>query len=544
MFAPSIHQMGETALLVSFGGRISQAANRRVHRLSERLRDENLWGLVDLVPAYSSLLVRFEPSILSEELLRERILSTSTTSVSQTTRQHSEHIVPVQYGGEAGPDLASLADEVKLSEREVIRLHSGRDYRVYFLGFMPGFTYMGTVARKIAVPRLATPRIRVPAGSVGIASAQTGVYPFSSPGGWRLVGRTSLQLWDPSRDPPALFAPDDYVRFVESDSEPGPPAPLQQMLSSERPAFRVLEPGALTTVQDLGRPGYGSLGLCQGGAMDVQAVIRANTLLGNPPDAATLELTWTGPTLRALRTVAIALDGADFGCVVDSSPVPLCVSWLLRAGSTLRFKQSAPKSGSARAYLAVSGGFDVSKALGSCSTYLPATLGGFAGRTLQRDDVLGVGNGGRPPSEVAGRFGSAPGYGLPADEQVLRFISFSGPASANAACRTLVEKEWTVSEGSDRMGTRIFASDGLPAARGSGEIASFGVVRGAIQLSLGGNPVILGADHQTTGGYPLIGVVAEADWPQLAQLCPGSRVRFREISVGEARSERNKFKFA
>ncbi len=538
----SIHRMGESALLVSLGDRISEEANRRVHSLTKRLRSQQLPGLVDLVPAYSSLLIQFEPSALPEELLREYILSSLASNLPEKEHPGRKHVIPVQYGGEAGPDLESLAGEVDLTSREIIGLHSGRDYRVYFLGFMPGFAYMGAVPRRIAMPRLATPRIRIPAGSVGIASTQTGIYPFNSPGGWRIIGRTSMRLWDITRDEPALFAPGDYVRFVESDFEPGPVIVPQTIPASERPAFEVLQAGAFTTIQDLGRPGYGSVGLCRGGAMDPLAVIRANALVGNPVGTATLELTWTGPTLRSLRTVTIALDGADFGCFVDSTRVPSGLSWLVRAGSTIRFEQSRPSPGKARAYLAVSDGFDVPEALGSRSTYLPAAFGGYAGRALQTGDVLGIGPGDYPPAELAGRLSRASSPLPKGGEAVLRFTRFSGVTSAGStACQVLTNVGWTVSEQSDRIGARLVPLEGRGAinraSTGAGEAVSFGVVRGAIQLPPSGNPVILGADHQTTGGYPLIGVVAEADWPLLAQLCPGSHIRFEEITVEQARHE-------
>ena len=385
------------------------------------------------------------------------------------------------------------------------------------------------------MPRLSTPRVRVPAGSVGIAGAQTAIYPFNSPGGWRLIGRTSLRIWDPYTQQPALFAPGDTVQFTPSSDMSEPEDPVSPRFEASNPTFRVLEPGALTTIQDMGRHGYAHLGLSNGGVSDIEAALRANALVGNRPGAALLELTWTGPTLQAMQPATIALEGTDFGCRVDGTLVPPGVGWFVRAGATIKFVQMSPSGGGARAYLAVSGGFEAPIVLGSRSTFLPARFGGFEGRALRAGDILGVAVPINAPAHVAGRYWiSRPDLALHGST-TLRFTRYRAVASAPAAMASqLVGQEWRVTPQSDRIGIRLEPEGGTQLAARTRESASLGVVRGAIQVPPGGNPVILSADHQTTGGYPMLGVVAHADWPALAQLQPGDRLRFLEISREEA----------
>lgn len=534
--------MGESALLVTLGNRISRELNDRVHALASRLAESGSRGLIDLVPAYASLLVRFDWRVLPEAELRALLADHLMSSLSTAGPPGRTHVVPVRYGGDAGPDLDSVAAMRDLSPAEVISLHTRRAYHVYFLGFMPGFAYMGPVEAKIAVPRLSTPRVRVPAGSVALAGRQTAVYPFASPGGWRLIGQTGEAIWDAERPQPSLFAPGDTVSFVESNDEPtGPPAGAKRSILSFRPALEVVQPGALTTIQDLGRPGHARLGLGEGGACDGQAVARANALAGNSPDAAVLEITLTGPELQALHPVTVALEGADLGCRIDGALVTPGLSWLMRAGSSMRFTQSGRAGRGLRAYLAVNGGIEVPRVLGSRSTYLPASLGGMDGRPLRAGDRLDTTGAERAPATYAGRFwlgGSSPGT---QDGVSLRFVRFHGPAALSSrALSAFCSGAWEVTPMSDRVGVRLRRLDGPNVQSASKEVTSFGVVRGAIQVPPDGNPVLLNADHQTTGGYPLAGVIIEADWPLLAQLTAGDAIRFVEVSCEEARTARNR----
>jgi KipI family sensor histidine kinase inhibitor len=535
--------MGESALLVSLGTGVSPALNGRVHALAGRLRLLALPGVLDIVPAFASVLVTFDDTRIDEETLAAHIERLSAGHLPGESTPARRHDIPVVYGGEHGPDLERLAASHGLSADEVVRRHAAPVYRVYFLGFMPGFAYLGGLDPSIASPRLGSPRVRVPAGSVGIAGDQTGIYPLASPGGWQLIGRTNVPLWDIDRDPPALLAPSDEVRFVRTgELSFGPGTARREKEPHEpgtTPVFAVEEPGALTLVQDLGRPGFAHFGLSVGGAMDPYTLAGANQLVGNGAGDACLEITWSGPVLRALATTVIAVAGGELGCKVDGSPVPNGVSWLVRAGATLRFTRTSHGNTDARCYLAVAGGFSAVPALGSRSTYLPGSFGGYGGRPLQSRDTLHARPHLKSPAELAGRMrpiSESPPRGV----AVLRYVPFEGDSSVPLHVRGRAERqEYEVSPASDRMGVRLVPEDALVLQGGGGELASFGVVRGAIQLPPGGTPLVLGADHQTTGGYPLLGVVARADWPALAQLKPGRRVRLQPVTVAEARAARH-----
>ncbi len=210
---PRIRPMGESALLVELGEVIDEELNRHVHALALNLA--GVGGVRDVIPAYASLLVEFEPDLISHGDV-EAVITRALEMTRALKPEHARVIdIPTRYGGEFGPDLDFVAAHNALSPAGVIRLHTSRPWRVFMLGFTPGFPYIGPLPAGIAAPRLDTPRARVPAGSVGIAGFQTGIYPRESPGGWRLIGRTDLVLFDPAADPPVLLHPGDYVRFIE-----------------------------------------------------------------------------------------------------------------------------------------------------------------------------------------------------------------------------------------------------------------------------------------------------------------------------------------
>jgi KipI family sensor histidine kinase inhibitor len=201
-----IRPFGEASLLVERESADSAQA------LAESLRSSPIEGIVGAVPGLRSLLVDLDPLVLDTERvtseLRGRLASTATVQ-----RMGRVRTIPVAYGGTDGPDLADVAALSGLPEEEVIALHLATELRVLFLGFAPGFAYLGDLPEALRVPRLATPRTRTPAGSVAIAGPMSGIYPADLPGGWRVIGSTSITLFDPERDPPAFLAPGDSVRF-------------------------------------------------------------------------------------------------------------------------------------------------------------------------------------------------------------------------------------------------------------------------------------------------------------------------------------------
>ncbi len=214
MTLKKILPLGDSSLLIQFGEDIDPDLNRRVLALDALLHASLPQGVIETVPAYASLLVCYDPLVITYAEVEEWVGS-HVDRVQTLAGQPSRYIeVPVRYGGERGPDLGFVASSHGLSPREVVRRHTAAEVVVYMMGFTPGFAYMGRLDPAIATPRLETPRTRVPAGSVGIAGAQTGIYPIDSPGGWRLIGWTPLMLFDLKADPPFLFAPGDTVHFV------------------------------------------------------------------------------------------------------------------------------------------------------------------------------------------------------------------------------------------------------------------------------------------------------------------------------------------
>ena len=201
---------------MELGTDIDEHVNARVLALADRLDVQGaVMGFGRPVPAYASLLVPFEPDSADVPALQEalRVLANTTAAVPPAQRGRSVDI-PVRYGGDDGPDLDEVAERTGLTAETVIGLHAGHEYRVFMLGFAPGFAYLGPLAEALRLPRRAEPRLRVPAGSVAIAGAQTGIYPHSTAGGWHLIGRTDVRLWDGGAESPSLLLPGDRVRFV------------------------------------------------------------------------------------------------------------------------------------------------------------------------------------------------------------------------------------------------------------------------------------------------------------------------------------------
>ena len=212
---PRIVPLGDSSLLVQFGSEIDISINQRVHALANLVDASSIPGIVETVPAYGTLLVQYDPLILSftqiKNILRERISRVEGTA----SRKPRQVKVPVRYGGEYGVDLESVARHLQLRVEDVVRIHTQRIYTVYMMGFTPGFPYMGKLDDALVMPRLETPRTHVPAGTVAIAGLQTGIYPIASPGGWQLIGWTPLKLFDPTSETPFLFAPGEEVKFYE-----------------------------------------------------------------------------------------------------------------------------------------------------------------------------------------------------------------------------------------------------------------------------------------------------------------------------------------
>ncbi|MEE4137694.1 MAG: 5-oxoprolinase subunit PxpB [Desulforhopalus sp.] len=225
---PLFRLAGDRGLLMELGEEISPKIQEQIRAMLLALEETTLPGVVEFLPGYRSLAVVYDPLCTSANLLRAELLRIYQSLAGFALPPPRLVEIPVCYGGELGPDLGFVARHNQLTEQEVVSLHSGSDYLVYMIGFTPGFPYLGGLDQRLHTPRLASPRKKVPAGSVGIANGQTGVYPIDSPGGWQLIGRTPLQLFDPGREKPFLLAAGDTLRFVAIDY------PRYQELSADR----------------------------------------------------------------------------------------------------------------------------------------------------------------------------------------------------------------------------------------------------------------------------------------------------------------------
>ena len=205
--------MGDRGLLLEFGDEISREINEKVRRMALAIRAGAIEGIVETVPTYRSLLLIYNPVILSVEGLRKRLIQIEEGIQETPLPEPKLTRIPVVYGGIYGPDLEEVAKYHQTSPEEVIQLHCNNPYLIYMIGFMPGYPYMGELPQALVTPRLKTPRLSVPKGSVAIAQRQTGIYSMESPGGWQILGRTPVGLFDPWKDPPALLKMGDFVQF-------------------------------------------------------------------------------------------------------------------------------------------------------------------------------------------------------------------------------------------------------------------------------------------------------------------------------------------
>ena len=529
-----VREVGDAALVLELAPRDTANThfdidvNRRVTAIARAVARLTIHGVRDVVPTFRSVAVSFDPLLTDVASVAAALVENANAGADHDGAVHE---VPVAYGGADGPDLQDVASFGRCSPEEVIERHTSRAYRVFMLGFLPGFAYMGTVDDTIAAPRRATPRVRVPAGSVGIAGRQTGIYPLDSPGGWQVIGRTAIKPFLPHRTPPSLFGPGDTVRFVPVPAtalpatEPETP-PVATTIAAAARYVTVLRPGLHTTIQDSGRWGSQALGVSVAGAMDRVSYRLANAAVGNAENAATLETTWVGPELRVEHDAVLAVAGADLHPTLNDVDVPLERAVPCRAGSLLRFGER--RSG-ARAYVAFDGGLAVPPVLGSRSTHVRSRLGGFDGRPLRAGDRVPLGE-----ASISRRLVRVIAPSLP--KGGIRLRALPGPQVdefAPSALDTLQRTRYTVSAESDRMGFRLVGGARLESLIG-GSMVSDATFAGALQIPPSGDPILLMADRPTTGGYPQIAVVITADLPLAGQLSAGDWVEFEICSRADA----------
>ncbi len=534
---PRVLAMGDAAVLVELADLDAVLAH------AAAIEAAGWPGVVDVVPGARTVVVTVRPGT-DLGALRRAIQTLDVTPIDAADGETVE--IPVVYDG---PDLAEVAELTGLDADEVVAAHTGTPWRVGFGGFAPGFAYLTGGDPRLNVERRSEPRTSVPPGAVGLAGEFSGIYPRSSPGGWQLIGRTDAPLWDATRTPPALLTPGAQVRFVARPASRGPvaggclrcdgtharpatepqpdaPAAMAERAAAAvglavvpRRALEVVGVGPLALVQDLGRPGHAAVGVPRSGAADRAALCLANRLVANDDEgAAAIEVLLGGLAVRAhgLRTVALA--GAPAPATVDGTPVAHHSVVTLRPGQTLAL---GPPPTGLRTYLAVRGGLAVDDVLGSVAG---DTLSGLGPAPLQPGDVLAVG----PEPEHPWLLDLAPVAPPTGGTVTLRAIP--GPRADWVADPTaLTRTTWTVSSRSDRVGMRL---EGEPLRRtDKRELPSEGMVRGAIQVPPGGEPVVFLADHPVTGGYPVVAVVVDADVDRAAQVRPGQSVRFRTVEA-------------
>ena len=504
--------LGDSAWLVEFSGGEPLG---KVLGLVRTLELNPHPGVRDVVPSFASVAVHFQEG--TGTAVRKRIEEALENLVAVEICGGSEHEIPVCYGSEQGLDLAEVAQQVGLSVAEVVALHSGAVYTVAAVGFSPGFPYLLGLPERLHVPRRNTPRLEVPAGSVAVAGGQAGIYPFASPGGWQVLGRTHMNFFDPHAERPASLQVGDRVRFVPVDH-----LPAREGLAAQLPTqktsrwFEVIQPGGMTTVQDLGRPGYESAGVSPGGALDRASLRGANLLVGNDEGTAALEICVSGPVLKFHCDALIAL--------TDLTGKPQRV----KAGDVVDFSK---QPGGVRSYLAIAGGVHVPRVLGSAATDLRGGFGGMAGRPLQAGDRLEIGPGGPAPRGSDWHIGVMAGGRVAEIE--LRFLSGVQTDWFTAEARAKFRTEtYQLTPLSDRMGARL--SGPALSLESPREMTSQPVANGSVQVPPDGQPIVLLAGRQTIGGYPQVAHVISVDLPKLARAWPGTRVRFTEVTWEQA----------
>jgi KipI family sensor histidine kinase inhibitor len=519
---------------VKVGDEISLECNRRARYLFEKMR--GIEGITEATVAYGSLACKLNlGTIRPEDVVKE--MNRAWRAYAEKDDSGRLIRVPACYEEPFALDLDWIAVRSKLSKGEVIRIHSQKVYTCMMLGFSPGFVYLDDVDPVIACPRLETPRLKVPSGSVGIGGEQTGIYGVEGPGGWRIVGRTPLTTFNPYVDPPTLVAPGDKVKF-----EPISTKEFEYIKSSFRkpsfehkgiPIFEVHQPGVLTTIQDRGRTNHRHYGVPRSGGLDPLSQSQANYIIGNTAEDPTLEVIGGHFKAVALSASVVCVTGAKVGLTLDGKVMPSYEAISLERGNEIAL--GGPSQGFIN-YISVAGGFEGEFILDSYSTCLKGGFGGYGGRTLKSGDVLYAL---RLPEQVQpitvseGRRVQLPSNGI--TMQVV-------PGSVEGYRQTwldFISSKFLVTSASDRMGCRLRGTSRLTAEQGA--LLTYPTYPGYVQLPPDGDPIVLQQDCQTTGGYMLLAYVPPYEMCKFSQAKPGATISFREVGREEVIEETVRF---
>lgn len=540
-------------------------------RLQQEIRrgEKDLQAIVEIIPAARTLLVTFDALLADENTLETKIARLKLEKGQQKSGKLVE--IPVVYDGEDLDDVAAL---LKIDREEVIRRHTESHYQVAFCGFAPGFAYLTGGDPVFNVPRRASPRKSIPAGSVALAGKFGGVYPQPSPGGWQLIGRTDVKMFDLDRDPPSLLKPGDRVHFVDvtkdypvnaegtrsfslsRNDEAGlaktgdeTEAPKirktvgngktgsydnAELLPSkinlepeEDAAFKLVTTLMPVTFQDRGRLYQSSQGLSPSGALDQKAMENANRLVGNPREQPVLEFTYGNARMKALQASVIAFTGANLPITIKSAKGTVFV---FEKNTPLAIDEGdeiilgAPLAGF-RSYMALRGGFKVEPVLKSASFDSLSNLGPKP--LVAGDKIFIADNSALRPVLLS----LDDPYVLPeaSDNVVLDVVM--GPRTdwfTEQSIAMFLEKHWQVTPASNRIGIRLQSDARLERSR-SDELPSEGTVTGAIEVPANGEPVLFLRDRPVTGGYPVIANLVEDQIDLAAQIPIGASIRFRAV---------------
>ena len=556
-----IYALGDSALTIELGYTINENINHRVLAIAYYMRDLEIVGVLDIMSAYASVSVIYDICEIRKNYtsatryLTEQIELAILNCDFTVTSQIKVVEIPICYDVSLGIDLIEMSLEKKMSITDIIAAHTSKLYRVYLIGFLPGFPYMGIVDESIATPRKKSPRTKIEAGNVGIADAQTGIYPSDSPGGWNIIGKTPLKMFDAKKEYPVFLQPGDDVQFKQISLEQFRELKEESEKTSEKlelsqpspstSTLSVIKSGTADSIQDLGRFGFQHLGINPTGVMDRIAAQTANFLVGNVADEAVLECHFPACSIVFHKSILIAISGGDFTPTLDEKEIKLNTPIYVQRGATLNFKKW--KNG-ARTYIAVKNGFEIEKWLGSYSTNLKANAGGFNGRNLKKDDQIKVKSdshdvGLKMKSEKQDdsffnfHFSIFPWHveidNLYAFEEIEILVGNDFETLTDGSQQKLFSNEFLITMRSDKMGYRLL-SDPLIMKNENRSLLSSGVTLGTMQLLPTGQIIILMSDHQTTGGYPKIGHVASASFASLAQTPINKKIRFKLINIEEA----------
>ena len=562
--------------------RLQQEIRREEKDLQDQEKfqsQESLQAIVEIIPAARTLLIKFDPSLSDENTLETKIAGLKLEKGQQKSGKLVE--IPVVYDGEDLDDVAAL---LKIDREEVIRRHVESHYQVAFCGFAPGFAYLTGGDPLFNVPRRASPRKSIPAGSVALAGKFGGVYPQPSPGGWQLIGRTDVKMFDLDRDPPSLLKPGDRVHFVDvtknyparsegvtsfsfsrndeagkSTSERANSKALKSSASTkaaeanekaslaktvghddngrsateatpnpqENAVFKLVTTLMPVTFQDRGRLYQSSQGLSPSGALDQKAMANANRLVGNSLEQPVLEFTYGNARIKALQPSVIAFTGANLPITIKSAK-----------GTVFVFEKNTPLAidegdeiilgrpfTGFRSYMALRGGFKVEPVLKSASFDSLSNLGP---KPLSAGDKIFIANDSalRPVLLSLDDPYSLPEAG---DKVVLDVVM--GPRTdwfTDHSIEMFLEKPWQVTAASNRIGIRLQSDAHLERSR-SDELPSEGTVTGAIEVPANGEPVLFLRDRPVTGGYPVIANLVEDQIDLAAQVPIGAFIKFRAV---------------